>query len=57
MKEYKMEIETNKIKCWNKWEQLSKQDLIIDEQIFAQDEQIRKRNIVKNMKNNKHEKD
>jgi hypothetical protein len=43
--------------CQTKREQLSKQDLIIDEQIFAQDEQIRKRNIVKNMKNNKHEKD
>jgi hypothetical protein len=45
MKEYKMEIETNKIKCRNKWEQLSEQDPTIDGHIFTEYKQICKREI------------
>jgi hypothetical protein len=38
-KNIKIEIETNKIKCRSKWEQLL-EDPIIAEQIFTEDKQI-----------------
>jgi hypothetical protein len=46
MKEYKNENRNKQNKCRNKWEQLSEQDPIKDEQIFTEYKQICKREIL-----------